>query len=237
MKDASRLINSGHVEPGGLSRRVLLERAGLLGLAVALAPLPDVLARKGLLGDALAASDAVTVDTLKGLCAFILPGNDAYSRAQGDKTKEPGAIAAGTVPALIATLDNVIKIEGAQVRVSSGVAALLNDYAVQVDPAAASGTFLSPFARLRNKDKAEVFRRFEADPAWDDNQFKFLSGIVPGLVALLAFSEAGVIDPKTRRVRKRPVGWRLAEYSGPAEGHAELKGYFQKRRRVRGTRA
>jgi hypothetical protein len=37
-------------------------------------------------------------------------------------------------------------------------------------------------------------------------------------------------------VKKRPVGWRLSKYGGPAEGHPELKGYYQGRKRVRGSR-
>lgn len=227
---------------GGLSRRVLIERAGLLGLATALAPLPDFLAGKGLLERALAAEGDVTKDTLSGLVAFFLPGNDDYSRAQGDKTKEPGGIAAGTVPAFIHALDHFVPVSifgnnGDTLRVSDGVATLLNAYAVQVNPAAANGAFLSPFARLSNKEKAMVFERLESDPQYDDTELKFVGGILPGFVTFIAWSEAGVIDPKRRRVKKRPVGWRLSRYDGPAEGHAELKGYYQGRKRVRGSRA
>jgi hypothetical protein len=226
---------------GGLSRRAVLERAGLLGLAAALAPLPDVLARKGLLGQALAAESDVTRDTLSGLVAFILPGNDEYSRAQGDKTKEPGGIAAGTVPAFIDALDKFVPIsafgnDGTALAASGGVATLLNAYALQVNPAAANGALLSPFARLSNKEKAMVFERLESDPEYDGTELKFVGGILPGFVSFMAWSEVGVINPKTRRVRKRPVGWRLSKYDGPAEGHAELKGYYQGRKRVRGSR-
>jgi hypothetical protein len=220
---------------------VLLERAGLLGLATALAPLPDILARKGLLGQALAAETDVTRDTLSALVAFILPGNDAYSRAQGDRTKEPGGIAAGTVPKFIDALDRFVPVsafgnDGQTLPASGGVAALLNGYAVQVNPAAANGAFLTPFARLSNREKAMVFERLESDPEFDGTELKFVGGILPGFVGFMAWSEAGVLDPKTRRVRKRPVGWRLSKYGGPAEGHAELKGYYQGRKRVRGSR-
>ena len=229
------------MEAAGVSRRALLERAGLLGLAAALAPLPEVLARKGLLDEALAASDPVTIDTLKGLCAFILPGNDAYSRAQGNRTRKPGAIAAGTVPVLIDALDRYVPIsftgnDGQTLPASGGVATLLNDYALQVNPAASHGTFLSPFSRLSNVEKAKVFERFEADPAYAGTEFEFVAGIVPGFVTFLAFSEAGVIDPKTRRVRKRPVSWGIADYPGPADGHPELKGYYHGRKHARGSR-
>jgi hypothetical protein len=220
---------------------VLLERAGLLGLATALAPLPDALARMGLLEQALAAQSDVTKDTLSGLVAFILPGHDDYSRAQGDRTKEPGGIAAGTVPALIDALDRFVPISvfgnsGQTLPASGGVATLLNGYALQVNPAASHGAFLSPFARLSNKEKAMVFERLERDPQYDGTELKFVGGILPGFVTFLAFSEAGVIDGRTRHVKKRPVGWRLSKYDGPAEGHAELKGYYQGRRRVKGSR-
>jgi hypothetical protein len=226
---------------GGLSRRALLERASLLGLATALAPLPEMLARKGLLAQALAAESDVTKDTLSALVAFILPGNDDYSRAQGDRTKEPGGIAAGTVPKFIDALDRFVPVsafgnDGQTLPASGGVAALLNGYAVQVNPAAANGAFLSPFARLSNKEKAMVFERLESDPEFDGTELKFVGGILPGFVGFMAWSEAGVLDPRTRRVRKRPVGWRLSKYDGPAEGHAELKGYYQGRKRVRGSR-
>lgn len=214
----------------------------MLGLAGALAPLPDVLARKGLLAQALAAEADVTKDTLNGLVAFILPGNDEYSRAQGDRTKEPGGIAAGTVPAFIDALDKFVPVsvfgnDGAALTASGGVATLLNSYALQVNSAAANGPFLSPFARLSNGEKAMVFQRLESDPQFNDTELKFVGGILPGFVSFLAWSEAGVINPKTRRVRKRPVGWRLSRYDGPAEGHAELKGYYQGRKRVKGSRA
>ncbi|MEA2273207.1 MAG: hypothetical protein QOI98_1915 [Solirubrobacteraceae bacterium] len=226
---------------GGLSRRVLLERAGLLGLATALAPLPDVLARKGLLGQALAAESDVTKDTLSALVAFILPGNDDYSRAQGDRTKEPGGIAAGTVPKFIDALDRFVPVsvfgnDGQTLPASGGVATLLNSYALQVNPGAANGAFLSPFARLSNKEKAMVFERLESDPEFDGTELKFVGGILPGFVGFMSWSEAGVLDPRTRRVKKRPVGWRLSKYGGPSEGHAELKGYYQGRKRVRGSR-
>jgi hypothetical protein len=227
---------------GGLSRRVLIERAGLLGLSAALAPLPDFLAGKGLLDQALAADADVTTDTMNGLVAFFLPGNDDYSRAQGDRIKGPGGIAAGTVPVFMDSLDRYVPLSvfgngGTTLRVSDGVATLLNAYALQVNPAAANGAFVSAFARLSNKEKAMVFERLESDPQYDDTELKFVGGILPGFVTFIAWSEAGVMDHKRRRPGKRPVGWRLSKYDGPAEGHPELKGYYQGRKRVRGSRA
>jgi hypothetical protein len=48
-----------------------------------------------------------------------------------------------------------------------------------------------------------------------------------------------VFDKATKTLTGRPVGWTLSKYSGPAEGHKELKGYYQGRRSalpVRGSR-
>jgi hypothetical protein len=224
--------------PGALSRRTFLAGAGGTALAALLAQLPDLLGARGLLGVAEAQSADVTTDTLSGLVAFILPGDDEYSRAQGTATREPGGIAAGTVPVFIDNLDKFVPAAagGTTVTVpaSGGVATLLNDFALQVNPAAASGSFASAFARLSFDEKAEVFRRFEADESTASalNEIKFVSGILPGFVAFLAWSEAGVIDPATRQPRTRPVGWQLSGYAGQAEGHAEMKGYYEGRKSV-----
>jgi len=168
--------------------------------------------------------------------AFILPGNDEYSEAQGEKTAKPGGIAAGTVPVFIRNLDAFVPAAvpgfGTEtLPASGGVSFLLNRYAAQVN-LAGSGPFTQPFARLTFAEKAEVFRMFEADPAWNDTEFKFVSGILPGFVSFLAWSEAGVIDPDTRRPTKRPVGWRLSKYDGPAEGHPEFRGYYRGHRKA-----
>jgi hypothetical protein len=208
-----------------------MERAGLVGLAAAMAQLPALLDAKGLLPAALAQGEDVVGDTLSGLIAFVLPGDDDFSRAQGDSTHEPGGLAAGTLPAFIRNLDAFVPVAipgaGTQTLPASGsVAMLLNRYAVEVNPAAAGGQFASPFARLSNAEKAEVFKRFESDASLDDTEVKFVSGILFGFVAFLAWSEGGVIDPATRLPKSTPVGWTLSRYGGPAEGHAELRGYY-----------
>jgi hypothetical protein len=225
-----------------LSRRTFLAGAGATALAGLLGALPDVLDARGLLAEARAQSADVTTDTLSALVAFILPGDDEYSRAQGTPTTEPGGIAAGTVPVFIDDLDRFVPaaVGGSTTTIpaSGGVATLLNDFALQVNPGASSGPFLSPFARLTFGEKAEVFKRFEADDSTSSalNELKFVSGILPGFVAFLAWSEAGVIDPDTRAPRTRPVGWQLSGYGGPAEGHAELKGYYEGRRAAVGAK-
>lgn len=220
---------------GGLTRRSFVERAGLTGLAVALAQLPALLDAKGLLADALAQSGDVTEDTLSGLIAFIFPGDDDYSKAQGDTVQGPGGLGAGTLPVFIRNLDAFVPVAvpgaGTQtLPASGGVATLLNQYALDVNPAASSGSFASPFARLSNAEKAAALQRFEADPSWDNTEFKFVSGILPGFVAFLSWSEGGVIDPATRQPKSAPVGWKVSNYTGPAEGHAELRGYYHSHR-------
>ena len=215
-----------------------------------MAQLPALLDAKGLLPSALAQAEDVVGDTLSGLIAFILPGDDDFSRAQGDSTHEPGGLAAGTLPVFIRNLDAFVPvaIPGAGTQTlpaSGGVAMLLNRYAVEVNPAAAGGQFVSPFARLSNAEKADVFKRFESDASLDGTEVKFVSGILFGFVAFLAWSEGGVIEPATRLPKSTPVGWTLSRYGGPAEGHAELRGYYHgyraaiptpKRRRRRSKR-
>ena len=224
----------------GFTRRDLIERGGLLGLAAALAQLPGLLSSRGWLAEALAQTDGGVTETLSALVAFILPGNDEFSKAQGESTKKPGGVDAGTVPVFIRNLDDFVPVAvpglgATTLPASGGVATLLNRYALEVNPAG-SGPFNSPFARLSFAEKAEVFRRFESDTAWDGTEFKFVGGILPGFVSFLAWSEAGVIDPETRRPKSEPVGWSLSGYDGPAEGHPELRGYYRGHRRAKTRR-
>ena len=74
----------------GLSRREVLQRGAIASLAAALAQLPELLDVKGLLKPAFAQSSDLTTDTLNGLLAFVAPGNDEYSKQQGQSTNRPG---------------------------------------------------------------------------------------------------------------------------------------------------
>jgi len=227
---------------GGFSRRSFLERAGLVAAGAFLVQLPGLLDAKGLLEQALASEADVTHDTLSALVAFILPGDDEYSVAQGDSAQSPGGVGGGTVDPFIKALDNFVPVGGlntsATVPASGGVATLLNDYALTVNPAAGGGAFLSPFARLKSAEKARCFELFESDETMTAAvpELKFVAGILPGFVGFMAASEVGVLDSATRTLRSRPVAWQLSRYSGPADGHRELKGYYQGRKRVKGTR-
>jgi hypothetical protein len=164
---------------------------------------------------------------MNGLVAFVVPGRDRYSRAQGTKTKTPGGIEAGTTPVLIRTLDRFLP---GPLPLSATAATILNGYATQVDPTSRQGTFASPFANLSVAEKARVFQTVEALQVESAGSIRFLVGNLPDLVAFLAFSEAGVYDVKRRRVRRRPVGWRLTRYAGVADGRNEFKGYWQGRK-------
>ena len=223
-------VGGAEAGAGGVSRRAFLQRAGLFGAAFAGFDLVALLDKKGLLATAQAQSADLTVDTLSGLVAFVVPGNDAYSVAQGEKANGPGGIAAGGVEALIAGLDRYVPVTtlgGDQsLPASGGVATLLNDYALRVNPVAAGGAFPSSFARLSFAEKAKVFEMFEGDPTLEGTEVRFVAGILPGFCAFVSISEVGVRQPD-RKLSKRPVGWGIAKYGGPAEGHAELKGYYR----------
>ncbi len=212
----------------GVSRRELLKRAtALVAGAAVLDKLPGALRVQGWLEEAYAASPNAVVQTMNGLVAFIVPGRDRYSRAQGTKSRTPGGIEAGTTPVLIRTLDRFLP---GLLPLSATAATILNEFATQVDPASRQGTFASPFANLSFAKKARVFQAIEGLQAESAGSIRFLAGNLPDLVAFLAYSEAGVYDAKRRRVRSRPVGWRLTRYAGVAEGRKEFKGYWQGRK-------
>jgi hypothetical protein len=217
---------------GEVSRRAFLQRAGAFGAALATIDLAALLDAHGLLGADAAQAQTLdlTADTLSGVIAFIAPGDDPYSVAQGERAHGPGGIAAGAVPALIAGLDRYVPATAAggsaSLPASGGVAMLLNQYAERVNPVATGGGFASPFARLSFADKARVFEMFEGDSSLDGTELRFVGGILPGFAAFLSFSETGVRQPG-HVLSGRVVGWDIAHYGGPAEGHPELRGYYR----------
>lgn len=127
------------------------------------------------------------------------------------------------------------------------VALLLNALALTVQPASPIGPFLSPFSRLSWKHKGRVLELLEnpgpevmqAMGPIPDPLLKTVVGYVQliavGLLAFAGFgsySEWSVLDPSTRTLRSRPVGWSISKYQpdGPVEGWDEFKGYYQNRR-------
>jgi hypothetical protein len=211
-------------EQGALSRREVLARAGVLAAAVTLAPLPDVASRLGLLGTSAAATDAVVLDTLSGLVAYVVPGNDRYSRAQGQSTLGPGGVAAGAPDELRLTLN----IAGPGL--ADAAAAILNALAAAAHPGGQLRGFASHFAALRFAEKDAVIRGLahNADPTMQE-----LGATVPALAAFLSYSEAGALDPRTGRLRHEPVGWRITGYTGVADIRNEFRGYYGGHRSAR----
>jgi len=215
-----------------------MRRAGGLVLGASLAQIPETLDARGLVGVAEAQTVTLVEDTFNGLLAFSTPGDDPYSRHQGVSAPRGGGVASGATRVLIASLDRYVHASvlgpyGGSVPASSGVAALLNDYALQASPLA-PGPFPSQFARLRMAEKADVFRRWEGDPAWGESTMRAVSGVLLGYATFLSWSEAPVFDPRRGQPSRRPVGWRNSRYDGPAEGRPEFKGYYQGRRKARG---
>jgi hypothetical protein len=202
---------------------MFLHHGSFVAAAAALAQLPDWPGSSSWLQAAEAATPDLVHDTYNGLVAFVVPGPDAYSVAQGVHTPEPGGLDANIIDVFIATLDGIMPFVPA---FSATVAAILNGVAQQVNPSAA-GSFLSPFSRLLFAEKAAVFAVMDSlDP------IKPISGPLPGFVALLAYSEAGVFDAATETLLSWPVGWTLSHYEGVADGRDEFIGYFENRRWV-----
>lgn len=161
-----------------------------------------------------------------------------------------GDILGGLLP--IETLDSALRklLEGGgTVPLSLAVALLLNLVATQVNPAAVSGPFASPFARLSFAEKASAFSLIEGPDA-DlvarlDTQLpqplsqslsgllRFVGGALLEFPAFATYSEWSVFDPETGRVIATPVGWQLSGYEGPSNGHDDFLGFFQDRREVR----
>jgi hypothetical protein len=191
-------------------------------LAVAISGLEQLARDGGWLAEALAAPDAVTLETFEALMAFVVPGPDPYSVAQGESDELPGGVASGAAPVLIASLDNYRPPAPA----ATLLATLLNRTALEVDPTATRGGFHSPFARLSFADKARVFQRLERDPALAGSSTGYAVHVLPGLASRYAYVEAGVLDPATRTLRSRPVGWELTGYD-VSDGSDELVGYWK----------
>jgi hypothetical protein len=203
---------------GAFVRRTLIAAGALVSV-------PDAVAGTGLPEDAAAAAPDLDADTFNGLVAFVVPGPDPYSVAQGESTVEPGGIDAFATPALIAGLTFAQPSQPLAATVTS----LLNLVAQGVNPGSVSGQFASPFANLSFAEKGVVLDLLERGEAFA--QLWSLIGILPSLVAFLAYSEVGVFDPATRTLVATPIGWMLSSYDGLADGR-DAFGYFENRRRV-----
>lgn len=130
------------------------------------------------------------------------------------------------------------------VPVSLLLALALNQAAVQVNPAALSGQFISPFARLSYAEKLAALESLEtatadvvatidanlpeAETGSASGLIRFTANAVFALAAFAPYTEYGNLDA-ARRLTGRPLGWALTGYQpdGPVLGWAELRGYFR----------
>lgn len=183
--------------------------------------MPDLARLDAVVEDALAATPTDVQQTFEGLVAYVVPGPDRYSRRQGQRSRTPGGVDAGGADVLIRTLDAFI---ASRPPFSTTVAAFLNGLSPQ-----RRGPFRSRFANLSFREKRAVLDTLTSS---SEEGIRFLGGNLPGLAAFACYSEARAFDRRRRRLRGRPVGWRLSRYDGIAEGRAELKGYFRGRKQA-----
>ncbi|HVK98277.1 MAG TPA: hypothetical protein VM553_00620 [Dongiaceae bacterium] len=207
-----------------LSRRVFLARTALVTAATAIAP--------SLLWDMGAAQAAVLpnnviIDTLNGVLAFTVPGGDPYSVQQGQTHSQPGAIEANATLPLMFGLNSGGLAPPPFDTLSELIAFLLNNIASSLNPSV-NGPFSSPFANLSFAEKAVVFQLMESGAAGPG-----LGPVANSLLlyaGLMAYSEAGVLDPATGTLVATPVGWTISGYRGISDGHRDYKGYYNGRR-------
>jgi hypothetical protein len=159
----------------------------------------------------------------------------------------PSALASVATP-LTNQLDHALRkfTENSQaIPVSVVLALALNQAAVAVNPAAVSGRFVSPFARLSFDEKLAAMETLETadagvvetiDAELPDSETGSASGLIRfaanaifSFAAFGAYAEQAVFDPVDRRLTGRPVGWSTTGYQpdGPVIGWDEFRGYFR----------
>jgi hypothetical protein len=189
-----------------LSRRQFLGRCGVLGAAAAVGP--AALARAAPPEPAAELMRLLARDTIRGLVVFAVPGPDAYSRAQGETSRTPGALEAKADVLTMQALDEFLPLPDAYVNALAGafepvhqllrsdttiplsllMALILNFEATAVNPLAVIGPFpAAPFSNLRVRDKARVFEQLEDGQSdvvalLDEHAPQPLKGQLSGLV-------------------------------------------------------
>jgi hypothetical protein len=129
--------------------------------------------------------------------------------------------------------------------VSVVLALVLDQAAIAVNPAAVSGPFVSPFARLSFDEKLAAMELLETasadvvgtiDGQLPDSETGSASGLIRfttnaifAVAGFGAYAEQAVFNPVARRLTGRPVGWSATGYqpNGPVAGWAEFQGYFR----------
>jgi hypothetical protein len=246
----------------GLLRPLLAElsRDTLNGLTTFVVPGPDAYSRaQGTPRAEPGALDARATDfMIEALDNFVpfpqelaRPVAAALTTGLADLGIELPLRLGGLLPLHVAALDDALRalLESDEaIPLSLAIALLLNLVATQVNPAAVSGPFLSPFARLSFGEKATAFALLEGADAdlvgLLDTQLpeplhesvsgllRFVGGALLEFPSFGAYSEWAVLDRRTRRLRSTPVGWRLTGYGGVSDGWPELLGYYQDRTAV-----
>jgi hypothetical protein len=215
----------------GWSRRELLQRAAFLAAAttaMTLAPGSRALA----LLDAGPDVKPLVRETYLGLAAYVFPGNDPYSIQQGVTAPTPGGPDTRALPRFVDGLNKYIPAEAlthSGLPLADGAAAVMNGFSLQVDGSSSGGPFPAPFANLTLANKNEVFKALEteANVSTAIPEVDFLAAVIITFAAEMFYSEAGHYDFHTKTFDGEPLGWKLSGYGGPADGHAELKGYYQ----------
>ena len=216
----------------GWSRRELLQRGAFLtaaAYAISLAPGSRAVA---LLAEAAPEVKPLVRDTLLGLAAYVYPGDDAYSKHQGESAAGPGGPDSRALPVFAEALNKYLPagaLSNTTLPLADAAAAVLNGFAMQVNPASSAGPFPSPFANLTFAEKNEVFRQVETEAAVSGAvpEVDFVAGVLITFAALIFYSDAGHYDWRTKTFDGVPLSWELTGFGGPADGHPELRGYYR----------
>lgn len=175
-----------------------------------------------------------------------LPGASQLATGLGEPFEGiPLPLGDGTTVSLGTAVTEVLS-SADSVPLSTLITLLLNALAISVRPSSVVGILPSAFSRLSWRDKAKVFELLElpgsdcirmVSERLDEPVTKTLIGYIQlvglGLLAFGAsgaYSEWAVIDPRTRTLKSRPVGWNISKYPGVSDGWNEFKGYYQGRR-------
>jgi hypothetical protein len=232
-----------------------LARDTFNGLAAFVVPGPDEYSvAQGMTSPTPGAMAAKTTDFLIKAADFFVPFPDAYLRPIVAALREGSQ--GSLPPELFSGLDDLARQldEGLEalfhndntIPLSLVFAMQLNFLATRVNPAAANGSFLSPFARLTFAEKVQAWELFERpdpdlvaaiDGALPEPQTETVSGVLRfaagALVEFAAFgtyTEFGSYDLEKRALTGRPVGWTLSGYQHSVDGWDDFKGYWKGRK-------
>lgn len=233
-----------------------LSRDTFNGLIAFVVPGSDVYSvAQGVMADGPGGIDAKATDFLLSAVDFFLPFPDHYVapivQAMRQGSQEFGFPPESLdVPAEVARqldigLEQIFASDDT-VPLALLFAMTFNFLATRVNPAAASGSFLSPFARLTFEEKAAAWELFEKpDPdlvAMFDAQLpepqtesvsgvlRFAAGALLEFAGFGTYSEYGAFDNQTRTLTGRPVGWDLSNFQRAVDGWDDFKGYWKGRK-------